>query len=356
MNYIVREPSISEPVSVWHTLPVFLRQACEPIRPWLDDPQVIEIMCNRPGEVWIESTRHADMQRHEVPALSSLQIQRIAQQVASYTNQSVNDVTPLLSAAMPFGERFQGVLSPAAPHGGMFSIRKQVIRDLSLENYLEMGAFDNVNVSGPREVDPDDIDEADEAFLELLGDPSPEGRMRAIRFAVENKYTVLVAGGTSSGKTTFLNALLKVVPLSERILSLEDTQELKPPQPNWGALLASKGDQGLAKVTVQDLLEAAMRLRPDRLLLGEIRGADAFTFLQAVNTGHPGSLSTVHANSPQTAVIRVAMACLQAGLGLTKAELMDIIRATVPVVVQLRKRPTRGVAEIYFNKYQRAGR
>jgi type IV secretion system protein VirB11 len=312
-------------------------------------------MCNRPGEVWIESTRHADMQRHEVPALSSVQIQRIAQQVASYTNQSVNEVTPLLSAAMPFGERFQGVLSPAAPHGGMFSIRKQAIRDLSLENYLEMGAFDNVKVSGPREVDPDAIDTTDEEFLELLGDPSPQGRMKALRFAVENKYTVLVAGGTSSGKTTFLNALLKVVPLSERIMSLEDTLELKPPQPNWGALLASKGGQGLAKVTMQDLLEVSVRLRPDRLLLGEIRGADAFTFLQAINTGHPGSLSTVHANSPQLAVSRVALACMLAGLGLTKTELVELIRETVPVIVQLRKKPMRGVAEIYFNKFQRAG-
>src|SRR5215210_2320465 len=110
MNCAVREPFTSEAVSVWNTLPTFLRQACEPIRPWLEDPEVIEIMCNRPGEVWIESTRHADMQRHEVSALTSVQIQRIAQQVASYTNQSVNEVTPLLSAAMPFGERFQGVL------------------------------------------------------------------------------------------------------------------------------------------------------------------------------------------------------------------------------------------------------
>ncbi|EIM26514.1 P-type DNA transfer ATPase VirB11 [Microvirga lotononidis] len=356
MNYVVQKPSTSEPVSVWHTLPVFLRQACEPIRPWLEDPQVIEIMCNRPGEVWIESTRHADMQRHEVLALSSLQIQRIAQQVASYTNQSVNEVTPLLSAAMPFGERFQGVLAPATPSGGAFSIRKQVIRDYSLEDYLARGAFDAVKASGPHEVDPDDIDATDEVFLELLGDPSPQGRMRALKFAAENKYTILVSGGTSSGKTTFLNALLKEVPLRERIVTLEDTLELKPPQPNWLSLLASKGDQGLAKVTVLDLMEAALRFRPDRLLLGEIRGADAFTFLQAVNTGHPGSLSTVHANSPQTAVIRVAMACLQAGLGLTKAELMDIIRATVPVIVQLRKEPTRGVADIYFSKFKRAGR
>ncbi|QRM32754.1 P-type DNA transfer ATPase VirB11 [Microvirga sp. VF16] len=355
MNCAVREPSISEAVSVWHTLPTFLRQACEPIRPWLEDPDVIEIMCNRPGEVWIESTRHADMQRFEVPALSGLQIQRIAQQIAGYTNQSVNEVTPLLSAAMPLGERFQGVLSPATPHGGAFSIRKQVIRDYSLANYLERGAFDHVTISGPREVDPDDIDATDEAFLERLRDPSPEGRMQSLKFAVENKYTVLVSGGTSSGKTTFLNGLLKEVPPSERIVTLEDTQELKPPQPNWLSLLASKGDQGLAKVTVLDLLEAALRFRPDRLLLGEIRGADAFTFLQAVNTGHPGSLSTVHANSPQHAVIRVALACLQAGLGLTKAELTDIIRATVPVFVQLQRKPTRGVSEIYFNKYQRAG-
>jgi type IV secretion system protein VirB11 len=356
MNFVVREPLQSEAVSVWNTLPTFLRQACEPIRPWLEDPDVREIMVNRPGEVWIESTRHAEMQRFEVPALSSVQIQRIAQQVASYTNQSVNEVTPLLSAAMPFGERFQCALPPATPHGGAFSIRKQGIRDYTLENYLEMGAFDDVKVTGPRTVDEDSISETDEELLELLNDPRPEGRVKALRFAVQKYYTALVSGGTFSGKTTFLNALLKDVPLWERIVTIEDTAEVKPPQPNWLSLLASKGDQGLARVSVQDLLETTLRFNPTRILMGEIRGADSFTFLQSINTGHPGSLSTVHANSPQDAVGRVALAAMQAGLGLSLSELSTIIRATIPIFIQLKGKPDRGVAEIYFNKFQRAGR
>jgi type IV secretion system protein VirB11 len=176
--------------------------------------------------------------------------------------------------------------------------------------------------------------------------------MAALKFAVRNAITMVISGGTSSGKTTFLNALLKEVPMNERVISIEDTRELRPPQPNHLALLASKGDQGMARVTIQDLLEASLRLRPDRLFLGEIRGAEAYSFLQAVNTGHPGSLTTLHADSPRGAFERIALATLQAGLGLTKAEIMEYARFVVPIIVQLRRTPTRGVAEIYFSKYQ----
>ena len=146
--------------------------------------------------------------------------------------------------------------------------------------------------------------------------------------------------------------MLKEIPNCERVISIEDTPELKPPQPNWLSLVASKGDQGRAKVTVQSLLEASLRLRPDRLFLGEIRGAEAYTFLQAVNTGHPGSLTTLHADSTQGAFERLALATLEAGRGLTKAEIIEYVRFVVPIVVQLRRRPTRGVAEIYYNRFR----
>ena len=122
----------------WASLSPFLRQSCEPIRRWLQDPDVIEIMVNRPGEVWVEALGKSTMERFLVPELTRRAIIQIAERVAAEVAQSVNEETPLLSAAMPHGERFQGVLSPAAPDGGAFSIRKQVISDLTLEDYLKI--------------------------------------------------------------------------------------------------------------------------------------------------------------------------------------------------------------------------
>ena len=351
MNYTPREvraPAIRE--AQWASLSPYLRQSCGPIRQWLQDPDVVEIMCNRPGEVWVEALGRPTMERFDVPELTRGAIMQIAERVAAEVSQSVNEETPLLSAAMPHGERFQGVLSPAAPDGGAFSIRKQVISDLSLDDYQGFGALDNVKISGPRLRSDEEVSELESELAMMLQNRSAEGIKKFLRFAIANSVTMFISGGTSSGKTTFLNALLKEVPDTERVMSIEDTRELKPPQPNYLALLASKGDQGKSRVTIQSLLEAALRLRPDRIFLGEIRGAEAYSFLQAVNTGHPGSLTTLHADSPRGAFERIALATMQAGLGLSKTEILDYVRAVVPVVVQLRRKPTRGVSEIYFNK------
>jgi type IV secretion system protein VirB11 len=208
-----------------------------------------------------------------------------------------------------------------------------------------------VKVRGPRDPGRDEYPEIETELAEMLRDTSASGVRAALEYAVLNHVTMIISGGTSSGKTTFLNALLKTVPDTERVITIEDTRELNPPQPNWLALVASKGAQGLANVTVQDLLEASLRLRPDRLFLGEIRGAEAATFLQAVNTGHPGSLTTLHADSAHGAFQRLALMTLQSDLKLTKAEILEYVRSVVPMVVQLRRRPTRGVSEIYFRGY-----
>ncbi len=330
---------------------MFFRNAAEPIRAWLQNPDVIEICVNRPGEVWVEALGKPAMERFEVPQLTETAVRRLAEHVASITQQSVNSSTPLLSAAMPHGERFQGVLAPAAPSGGAFSIRKQVIANLDLDDYAQMGAFEAVKVRGPVKADLNHYPEIESELAELLQDATPDGVQKALAFAVKYHVTMIISGGTSSGKTTFLNALLKEVPDTERVISIEDTRELQPPQPNWLSLLASKGGQGLAQVTVQDLLESSLRLRPDRLFLGEIRGAEAATFLQAVNTGHPGSLTTLHADSSYGAFERLALMTLQSDLKLSKAEIMEYVRSVVPMVVQLRRRPTRGVAEIYFRGF-----
>jgi type IV secretion system protein VirB11 len=354
MNVLVSPDNLAtESDAAWDRLHPYMQQACRPIRRWLQDPTVIEIMVNRPGEVWVEAVGRPGLEMFRVPELTNEAIVRLAERVAAHTEQSVNEATPLLSAAMPNGERFQGVLAPAAAGGGGFSIRKQVISQLTLEEYHRRGAFDHVKVRGAKIVDDDDLSDVDRELARMLIDTTPAGMIAALRYAVRESVTMFISGGTSSGKTTFLNALLREVPHSERVVSIEDTRELKPPQPNYLALMASKGDQGKAKVSVQSLLEAALRLRPDRIFLGEIRGAEAYTFLQAVNTGHPGSLTTLHADSPYGAYERIALATMQAGLGLTKSEILDYVKSVVPLVVQLRRKPTRGVSEIYFNKLKR---
>ncbi|NEJ25465.1 P-type DNA transfer ATPase VirB11 [Rhizobium leguminosarum] len=350
------EPRSEEPRSMWDSLPIYVRQTAQPIRTWLEDPAVIEIMCNRPGEIWIESLNSHHMIRHAVPALDERAITALAQMIAGTTQQSVNEETPLLSAAMPHGERFQAVLSPVADLGGAFAIRKQVIHDMTLDDYVELGGLDDIRVTGAGagRATGEDLSDLEQALIAHLVDPSPAARREWLRFAVENRITMLISGGTSSGKTTFFNGLLKDVPAWERLVSIEDTRELKPSQPNYLALVTSKGGQGRARTTIQECLEAALRLRPDRIFMGEIRGAEAFSFLQAVNTGHPGSISTLHADNPRGAYERLAMATMQAGLGLTKTELMEFVRFVVPVVIQVARDPAtmkRGVREIYFSKW-----
>ena len=298
----------------------------QPLRRYLEQGDVSEISINRPGEVFVERLGDNQMERVSSPDLTSAWIGKLAERVAGSTDQRVNSQQPILSAALPSGERFQCILPPAAPEGGAISIRKQVIKDISLSGYRDAGAFTNTKMGRVST-----LSDAEQDLIGLLkGEP-----MEFLKAAVKNRVSIVVSGGTSTGKTTFLNALLKELPACERIITIEDTRELEPVTPNTLALLASKGDQGTAEVNAQSLLEAALRMRPDRLLLGELRGAEAFAFLQAINTGHPGSLTTVHANSAHSAYERLALMVMQGGVQLRKAEIIDYLREVIPIVVQL---------------------
>ncbi len=179
------------------------------------------------------------------------------------------------------------------------------MNNFTLEEYRDNGSLEKVSVAvgGLSDVDH-------ELIAYLRG-----GRIYdIIRTAITKRVSVLIIGGTSSGKTTFLNACLKSIDPHERIVTLEDTRELFPTQRNTVHLIASKGDQGTANVTIQKLLESSLRMRPDRLFVGEIRGNEAFSFLRAINTGHPGLMSTVHADTLLGAYEQLAMMMQQSGM------------------------------------------
>ena len=321
---------------------VFLKQFLQPIQPWLDQTGVSEVCVNRPGEAWVEEAGARGMVRVAVPELTARSLVQLARRVAAASHQAVNERTPLLSAALPSGERIQVVLPPAAVDGGAFAIRRQLVQNLSLDDYAERSAFQRVRLTAADHRAP-----LDRRLAELLAARDWQGFLAA---AAAGRKNILIVGGTSTGKTTFFNALAKEIPTEERLVSLEDTPELELPHPNVLRLIASKGGQSRARVTIQDLLEATLRLRPDRILLGELRGGEAYTFLQAVNTGHPGSISTLHADSPRAAFERLTLMVMQANLGLRRDEILEYIRSVVEVVVQLARLPNgqRIVSEIYF--------
>jgi len=168
-----------------------------------------------------------------------------------------------------------------------------------------------------------------------------------LRDAIRRRRTILISGGTSTGKTTFLNAMLHEIPQHERVVLVEDTAELRLPGANGVGLIAVKGELGEAKVSANELLQAALRLRPDRIVLGELRGTETVSFLRAINTGHPGSFSTVHANTPRGALDQIGLMAMQTGIGLTRAETLQYAASVIDIVVQLdRIDGKRGIAAI----------
>lgn len=341
---ILPEKVLEPVIDVWEKFPS-LELHLKPLEQYLKADGVSEISINRPGEIYIERLGVSGMERVADKTFTAIWIKELATLVASSTEQFVNEEKPILSANLPSGERIQCILPPAAPDGGAISIRKQVIKDMTLEDYDNAGAFKSTKLGLSLGLSDDE-----RHLIELL----KSGRsMEFLVEAVQRRISICVSGGTSTGKTTLLNALLKKIPDHERIITIEDNRELKPQTPNTLALLASKGDQGKAHVDAQSLLEASLRLRPDRLLLGELRGAETFAFLQAINTGHPGSLTTVHANSARSAYERLALMVMQGGVKLERSEIMEYLHEVVPVVVQLARDNATGrrvINEIIFTK------
>lgn len=316
---------------------VYLRRYLEPLAPLLERSDVTDIYINRPGEVWTE-TLGGQTDRHAVPALDPGLLERLVRQIAAHTHQGVNREHPVLSATLPSGERVQAVIPPATRSGVAIAVRKHVSADLRLADYETVGAFDTLKPGAPSGRRPD---------LRQLAEAGDVATL--LRTAVLNRQNILVSGGTSTGKTTFLNALLAEIPDDERLILIEDTPELLPRIPNHVGLLAARSHLGEASVTTEDLLNAALRMRPDRIVVGELRGPEAFTFLRAINTGHPGSMTTVHADSPERAIEQIALLVLQGGTRLRWDDVTHYVRASIDLYVQLdRTSGRRSVSSIKF--------
>ena len=303
---------------------VYLSTYLEPFRRFLSQADVTEILVNHPGEVWIES--FAEMARHEVPEIDAQLLQRLAEQVARVSNQAINRERPLLGAVLPDGARVQFVAPSATRGHWAMAIRRHCLVD------LDLAAYDRGSIAA--------------SAAAVRRDPlaHPIGYLRD---AVRARRTILISGGTSSGKTTFLNALLREVPERERVILVEDTPEVRLHGANGLGLVAVKGELGEARISTDDLLQAALRLRPDRIVLGELRGKEAVSFLRAINTGHPGSFSTIHANTPRGALDQLALMVMQSGLGLSRGDTIAYARSVIDIIVQLdRIDGQRGIANI----------
>jgi type IV secretion system protein VirB11 len=301
---------------------------------------VNEVMINKPGEAWVEKA--GDQRLVKIPEIDIDHLLGLGRLVAQSTAQGISEETPLLSATLPNGYRIQVVFPPAVePNLAAFAIRKGTSMHLSLDKYAEMGAFDNTSTK-----------EIEDKNNPILCDYLKSGNIKEfIRYAVNCKKNIIISGGTSTGKTTFTNAALGEISTSERLITVEDAREVMLHQhPNKVHLLVSKGGQGRAKVTTQDLIEACLRLRPDRIIVGELRGSEAFSFLRAINTGHPGSISTLHADAPAMALEQLKLMVMQAGLGMPPEEVRKYILAVVDIVVQLKRGEggKRYVSEVYF--------
>jgi type IV secretion system protein VirB11 len=317
---------------------VYLRSYLAPLTGMLARPDVTDIYVNLPGEIWVE-TLGGEVERHDAPALDAATLDRLARQIAALSHQGISREHPLLSASLPDGARVQ-IAAPPATRGPMaLAIRKHVSADLGLSDYAAAGAF----ASTRRGTEPAG-DTVDSQLARLL-DAGDIAGMLAL--AVRARKNILVSGGTSTGKTTFLNALIREIPPEERLILIEDTPELHQHHANLVGLLAVRGALGEARVNATDLLAASLRMRPDRIILGELRGEEAYTFLRAINTGHPGSMTSVHADSAERAIEQIVLLVLQAGTQLSREDVRHYVRSTVDVYVQLaRVGGKRSVAEV----------
>jgi pilus assembly protein CpaF len=285
----------------FETILPFLR----PIEHLIRDDSISEIMVNGSNRVFIE--RAGVLQ--EVPdlTLSEKSLMVAVKNIARRLGDDISEQKPILDSRLPDGSRVASVIPPCSIHGVTLTIRKFNSRHFTLEDLVKCGSIDPILV--PR-----------------------------LKAYVERRQNILISGGTGTGKTTLLNALGRLISDDDRILLIEDTSEIQLEKPNLVRFEARQAQASLPAVTIRDLLKASLRHRPDRIILGEIRGGEAFDLLQLLNTGHSGTLSTVHASSAQQAISRFTSCVLQSGVELPYRAIKTNIGDSLNVILQLERR------------------
>jgi type IV secretion system protein VirB11 len=297
------------------------------LRPHLDDPEVTELCINKPKEAFLETRR--GWERRALPFADFDWCRRLAKLIANSTRQRVDEATPILSASLPTGERAQLVLPPATTPGTVaITIRRPSDAVWTIQELSQRGIFRATRRSTAA------LDETERELLRLLGAQEYEPFMR---LAVASRKNILVSGPTGSGKTTWTKALIREIPASERLVTIEDAKELVlDKHPNHVRLFYSKDDQGLARVTPKQLLESCLRMKPDRILLAELRAEEAFDYLRNVNSGHPGSITSIHAGSCELAFEQLVLLVKQSAGGreLARRDIKSLLYLLVDVVIQ----------------------
>ncbi len=281
-----------------------------PIEPLIRDPHVSEIMVNAPSRVFVE--RDGELREIAGVTIGERNLQVAIRNIARALGDEICEEKPLLDSRLPDGSRVAAVFPPCSVGGTTLTIRKFQSQYFTAEELVRIGTL------------------------------TPE-LLETTRRAVEENRNILISGGTGTGKTTLLNALSAFIPDTERLILIEDTSEIQIDKCNLVRLEARREQAGLPAVTIRDLLRAALRHRPDRIILGEVRGGEAFDLLQALNTGHSGTLSTIHANSAAQAINRLAGCALQSGVELPYAAIRSSIADSINLLLHIERRKTRRI-------------
>lgn len=272
-----------------------------PIQPLIDDENVSEIMVNGPETIFAE--RKGKIELTDVVFVDDSHVMRVIEKIVAPLGRRIDESSPMVDARLPDGSRVNAIIPPLALNGPVITIRKFRKDPFTAADLVAMGSFSEEAVS----------------FL---------------RAAVEARFNVLVIGGTGSGKTTTLNVLSGFIPSSERIVTIEDAAELQLQQPHVVRMESRPANiEGKGAVTIRHLVKNSLRMRPDRIVVGECRGQEAFDMLQAMNTGHDGSLTTLHANSPRDALSRLESLVLMAGMDLPIKAIRDQISSAIDLIV-----------------------
>ncbi|VFR31343.1 Type II/IV secretion system ATP hydrolase TadA/VirB11/CpaF, TadA subfamily [plant metagenome] len=276
-----------------------------PIEPLLHDDSVNDILVNGAGQIFIE--RYGKLEKSSITFIDEEHVFNTAQRIAARVGRRIDEANPMVDARLPDGSRVNVITHPLALGGTTISIRKFMRRDLSLESLAQRGAMS-----------------MDMAVL--------------LRRAMEARLNIIVSGGTGAGKTTLLNALSQKISPLERIITIEDAAELQLQQEHVVTLeTRPESAEGTGRVDQRDLMKNALRMRPDRIILGEVRGGECFDMLQAMNTGHDGSLCTVHANTPRDALMRLENMVMMANMQLPLPAIRRQIASAVDLIVQIER-------------------